>query len=222
MKKVICLLLAVMMLVGLCGCFEDDASNVALGEMNSQTPNEDTEKPVFSLGKIENNTYSNAFSGISCVLPEGWVFYTEKQILEMNNLTGEFLDEDVAEAIKNAAIVYDMVANCQADGSNMNINFEKIDEEQKNVDIKQVLESQVDTIKSSFQNMGYTDIYVVYQKISVSGKNFDALKITSKIQGIDYYATVFCFQKENYLTNVSVGSLYTDKNDTILSYFTVK
>ena len=54
------------------------------------------------------------------------------------------------------------------------------------------------------------------------GKEFDALKITAKIQGIDFYGTCFTFRKGTYLTTVTISSLLTDSFDTISGCFTVK
>ena len=65
MKKVLCFLLAVMMIVGLCGCFGGNDADDAGGGNPTQPPKE----PEFSLGKTDNNTYTNDFLGIGCTLP---------------------------------------------------------------------------------------------------------------------------------------------------------
>lgn len=204
MKKILCFFLAIIMLFGLFGC-------------SSQ------KEPEFSLGTVANNTYTNEFLGIRFTLPAEWVFYTEEQILEVNNIVGDAVDEEVAKRLENASIIYDMFATHPADGSNMNINLEKINPIQMaTLDIKQTLEAQIDTIKEGYNNLGYADTTVEYQKIQVDGKDFDALKLASKIQGVDYYATVFTFKKGNYLASVTVGAPQADKIDTILSYFTIE
>lgn len=222
MKKVLCLFLTVIMLVGLCGCLGGNETEDVRGDIVSGSPSQNENEPEFSLGKATNNTYNNDFLGISCTLPAEWVFYTDEQILELNNIVGDVVDEEVADRIKNANIIYDMYATCQTDSSNMNINLEKLNALQIiNLDIKQILEAQIDAIKSTYENMGYTDINVGYQKIKVNGKEFDGLKLTAKIQGVDFYGTIFTFRKSNYLANVTLCSLQTDKTDTILSYFTI-
>lgn len=223
MKKSFCLLLAAIMMISLCGCFGDNKNDDVRGEIIGGNTIKDEKEPGFSFGKTANNTYNNDFLGISCTLPAEWAFYTDKQILQLNNMVGDYLDEDVAELLEKATIIYDMYALNETEGSNMNINLEKLSAVQMiSLDIKQTLEAQIDAIKSTYQNMGYTDINVEYQKIKVDGKEFDGLKITAKIQGIDFYASTFAFRKSNYLTNVAICSIQTDKTDTILSYFTVK
>lgn len=227
MKKTISLILVAIMLVSLCGCFggtepEDVRGDIVSGNSSQNTQQEGTE-PEFSLGKTANNTYTNNFLGLSCTLPAEWVFYTDEQILELNNIVADVVDEDVAESLKNADIIYDMYATNVIEGGSININLEKLSTVQMiGLDIRKTLEGQVDTIKSSYQNMGYTDIQIVYEKVQVDGKEFDALKITAKIQGVDFYVTVFSFKKSNYLANVTICSAETDEADTMLSWFTVK
>ena len=227
MKKVLCLFLAVITLVSLCGCFGDNKTDDVRGNItsgnDSQTNSQNKSEPEFSLGKTTNNRYNNDFLGISCTLPSEWVFYTDKQILELNNIVGDVVDEEVADRLKNANIIYDMFAAYETEGSNINIVLEKVNAVQMiTLDIRQTLEAQIDTIKSTYQNMGYTDIDVKYRKVKVDGKEFDGLKITAKIQGVDFYGSAFTFKKSNYLANITICSLQTDKTDTILSYFTVE
>ncbi len=223
MKKLLAVLLTLILVFSLCGCLGGGNSDDVRGNINSGGQTETEKEPEFSLGKATNNTYNNDFLGISCTLPSEWVFYNDEQILQLNNIVGDVVDEDVAEKLKNANIIYDMYATYQNEGSSININLEKLNAAQIiTLDIKKSLEAQIEGIKSSYQNMGYTDINATYQKITVDGKEFDALKITAKIQGINFYTTVFSFRKGNYLANVSLGSLQTDKIDTFLSYFTIK
>lgn len=219
MKKFLCLALALIMLVGICGCFDGNGPEDVRRDIGGENQNE----PAFSLGKTANNTYNNDFLGISCALPDDWTFYTDEEILEINNIVGDVVDEDIAEQLENANVIYDMYATCQTEGSNMNVNLEKLSSIQTiSLDIKQTLESQIDTIKQGYENMGYKDTNVEYKKIKVDSKEFHGLKLTARIQDIDFYATIFTFKKGNYLANVTICSLQTDKTDTILSYFTVK
>lgn len=223
MKKLLALVLAFVMVCSLCGCFGGDNNDDVRGDINSGGQNEEQNEPEFSLGKAENNTYNNEFLGISCTLPSEFVFYTDKQILELNNMVGDVIDEDISKQLESANIIYDMYAVNQTSGDSINVNLEKLSAAQIiTLDIKKNLEAQIETIKSSFQNMGYTDIDVAYKKISIDGKEFDSLTIFAKVQGIPFYSTVFTFRKSNYLANVTFGSLQTDKTDTFVGYFTVK
>lgn len=237
MKKILCLVLSFVMLFSLCACFDETETEDVRGEVLSETAeetkktkNEDEtktkeetatseEEPEFSMGKATNNVYRNKFLGLSCTLPSGWKFYSDEQILELNNITADVIDEDVANQLKEANIVYDMFASSEDELNNINVNLEKCSAIQLiNIDLKEVLEAQIETIKSTYQSMGYTDINVGYVKVKVDGSDYDVLQITAKIQGLDFFANCFMFQRGNYLASVTVSSLLTNKNETILSY----
>ena len=83
-------------------------------------------------------------------------------------------------------------------------------------------EAQFDAIKTTYQNMGFTDVNIYYDKITVDGKEFDGARFSAKIQGIDFYGVIFTFRKANYLANVTICSLVTNETDTFLGYFDVK
>lgn len=213
MKKFLCLFLAIILTFGLCACG---------GNGNVRGEIEGGDGPEFSLGDTVSNTYKNDFLGISCTLPSEWVFYTDEQILQMNNIVGEVIDDKVAEQLKDANIIYDMFAQTST-GNSINVNMEKLSALQVlSLNIKNTLEAQIDTIKQSYQKMGYSNVNVGYQKVTVDGKEFDGLRLTASIQGINFYLYVFTFLKGNYLANVTVSAVQTDSTNTVLGYFTVK
>lgn len=217
MKKFVCLLLAVLMLAALFGCGTDRVRGEIVG--GDETPSE----PEFSLGKTTGKTYKNDFLGISCTLPDEWVFYTDAQIRELNNITEDYLGEDIAERLENATIVYDMYAQNMTLGATMNVNMEKLNVVQVvGLDIKKTLEAQIGSLETVYENMGCSDIQVGYQKVKVDGKDFDALKITAKMQGVDMFIVTFAFLRGNYLANVSICTVQTDQIDDVLDYFTVQ
>ena len=199
-KKMFSLMLAISLLVSLCGCVSDTDVR---GDITNTVPKE-TENS-FVLGKTENNCYQNDYLGITCTLPSEWEFYTDEQILQINNFAVDFFDEDFAEVLKNATIIYDMYAMNTNDSGNVKTSIEK----------------QLPSLETSFSNLGYTNIQTSYQKVTVDGKEYDAAKVTAEINGIKYYGVTFCFKKGIYVANISVSSMYTDKIDTLLSCFTI-
>ena len=243
MKKLLCLLLAVILVMSLWGCvpntedlrgeIETPSSSANLrGEIeipstSTSTPdNKETQPPTtepeFSLGKTESNRYYNDYFGISCALPADWVFYTDEEILELNNITMDSFDGDVAEALKNATIIYDMFAQNPNDFSSTNINMEKLSALQMlYLDLKSNVETLLPILEESYANMGYTNIQTSYTKVTVDGKEYDGMKIFAQIQGINAYSISFCYKKASYLVNVNVTTFFTDETSTLLSYYTI-
>lgn len=229
MKRILCLILSALILLACCGCAAGNENEDIRGEIipgnnttegqPSTTAPAETE-PEFSMGQSENGVYKNDFLGLTCTVPAGWEFYTDEQILEMNNITADYFDENVEQQIQNAAIVYDMCAVNTADSSSININLEKLNPLQMlAIDVKQVLESQIDAIKSTYANMGYTDTQIQYEKVTVDGKELDGLSIAATIQGVTIYQTIFSFPQGSYLANISITAAQEGLTDDILGYF---
>lgn len=221
MKKLVCLLLAMVLMLSLFGCSGEKDPDDVRGDVTKNTS--PSEEPKFSLGTTESNTYKNEFLGISCTLSSEWVFYTDEQMRELNNIVGDVAGEELAEKLEKASIIYDMYVTNVNDNSSINVNLEKVTSLQlKNATVKEILESQIDDIKTAYQNMGLTDTKVQYQKITVDGKEFDALVYSANAQGAGLYGTVFSFIKGNYMANVTVTTVQTNKVDTILGYFEIQ
>lgn len=223
MKKLIVLFLTIILTLSICGCASDEDIR---GEIttNPTQPTNATEptEPEYAMGTAASNTYTSAFLGLSCALPGDWRFYSDEEILQMNNINSTYMDEAAQEVLRNATIIYDMAAINEANYSNININLEKLTPLQAAaLNLKAALEAQSPTIKTAFSNMGYTDTDVKYAKVTVDGKEFDALEICAKINGVDFYEIVFSFQKGLYMVNVTVACTGTDQIAQLLDYFTV-
>jgi hypothetical protein len=90
------------------------------------------------------------------------------------------------------------------------------------LDIQQVLEAQIPTIISTYQNMGYTNVDVNYQKATIDGKELDSLYISAKAGDLEFVLVCFTFRKANYLANVSVGTLQPETLNSLLGCFTLQ
>ncbi len=227
MKKIVSVLLAFLMLAALCGCGSGiDVNKLLNSSETASTPSDEPvtsdsdEEAEFSAGKTVNNVYKNDFLGITCTLPSEWVFYTDDQIAKLNNQTVNAMDDDTASLVNQANIIYDMYAQNPNDGSNVNINLEEFTAIQMAVmDVKKTLEGQFDMLKSTYQNMGFSNINIYYDKITVGGKEVDGARLTADINGVNFYAVMFCFKKGNYLANVSLSSIQTNRTADILNCF---
>lgn len=214
MKKFLCILLSVLLTMSLWACSGDEDVR---GEITT-----DPTDPQFSLGTTANNTYKNDYLGLSCTLPSDWVFYTDEQIRELNNIANEMAGEEFQEALEKAEIIYDMYASAQSGLYTVNVNLEKINILQAaTVNLKTVLEGQTSALKTALENMGCSNIQIQYQKITVDGKEYDSLVITANIMGVPLYETLFCFIKGSYIANIGVCTLQTDDTAEILDCFTI-
>lgn len=216
MKKLLSLFLILVMVLAFCGC--EDEKDVKKKTPSTVTTQNDN---GFSIGTVDGKTYHNEFLGLSCTIPDGWVFYTQEQILELNKLTTDLVGDEIAEALKNSNTVYAMFAQDVVSGNNVNITLEKKTSAIiENLNLKLALETQIPIFKTIYTNMGYSDINMEYKTVSIDGKELDALYITAKVNGLDFYAYSVCFKKEAYLASIAIGTLQTNELDVILNCFT--
>lgn len=217
MKKLLSLFLILVMVLAFCGC--EDEKDVKKKTPSTVTTQNDN---GFSIGTVDGKTYRNEFLGLSFTIPDGWTFYTQEQILQLNQLTSNMVSEEIAEALENANVVYDMFAQELTTGSSINVVLEKQSAEIiETLDIKNALELQVPTIKATYTGIGYTDINTEYQKVTLDGKEFDALYLTAKLNGTDMYCYAICYKITSRLVNVTVCTMGTNNLDTLLECFTL-
>lgn len=218
MKRLFAFALAILMVVSLAACGKDNNSTVPSTDPSSDPSA--TESNV-SLGTTTGQTYYNEFLGLGCTIPDDWTFYTEEQILEMNNLALGLIDSEIAQQIKNATIIYDMTAVNSDSLQNININMEKLNSIALAYGVENLLSRQIDSVKTVYQNAGYTNINITTTKVTVDGQEFHALKTTAKLQGYSTNAVVFSFIKDNYMANIAITCVKENAVDEILSWFTV-
>lgn len=230
MKKLFCILLTIAMLLSLCACgkdtAKDDDDNDNIRGTITTDPTETTapgnqqsdNTPEFSLGKTSGGTYTNDFLGLTFNLPTGWQFYSDEQILALNNIVGDYIDESIAEQLKNANIIYDMYAINHSNGNSINITMEKLNAVQAmNLDIKAILEGQSSNITTMFQKMGISNISIKYQKVTVGGKEHDGLVISGTSSSVSIYETMIAYQRGDYLVYITACSTQTDTSLSILN-----
>lgn len=213
MKKLLCVLLAAVLTVSLWACSGDEDIR---GEVTT-----DPTDPQFSLGTTTNNTYKNNYLGLSCTLPSDWAFYTDEQIRELNNFTGDMAGEDFQNAVESADVIQDMYASYLGGIATVNVTMQKLNALQiAGLDMKAVLEAQFPTIKEAFENMGCTNVQMKYEKITVNGKEFDGATLEATISGIPLYETLVCFVKGRYYATVTVCTLQSNDTANLLNQFT--
>lgn len=196
MKKVLICLLAVSMVLAMAGC--DLLSFLNMEEIIPTTPKE------LSLGTVSGSKYESEFIGIGYMLPSGWSFYTEDQIKEMNQYVEDKADQNYLDLIKNADIVYDMMATSSAGTDNVLVTLEKkpaatLDK----IDLKQSLETSFKAFKTSFENMGYRNISHEITTVTIDGKGFDAMHINATYGGMKMYQTCIVIKCNGYLATIA-------------------
>lgn len=206
-KKILCLFMMIFMICGLCGCRERKALK---------------DDVKISLGQVSDNTYRNDFIGISCTLPNDWVFYNKEQLQMLSNFTYDYLDEEFDVQLENIAMFYDMFAEHPETGNRAYVAFEKINQNYFELDILREYSGLIiDTLKPSLEEMGYTDVEGAYKRVSIGKKYYDGIKFFGKFNGQDMYMMEIFLEKGDYRVIICISSMETDEVEEFLEYFSI-
>lgn len=177
----------------------------------------DTAKKELSLGTNDGVAYESEFIGLGYRLNDGWSFYTDEQIKELNSATADMAGEEYQELISEAELIYDMFA-ADADGlNNINVNLEKMNSVQLiALDIKQNFEAAMPIVKDAYENMGYTNFAYEISTAEIAGKEMDVAYTTAEINGVNLYQTLFAVKCNGYLANITVSTCFDNTTSQVI------
>ena len=225
MKKLLSIILTFSMVFMFTACSADEdeirgeqISNEEVQEESSDNISEtETE---FSLGKADGLVYENKFIGIGCSLEEGWFFYSDEEIKEINNYAADVAGEDFEEAMKAADIVYDMYAVSDNQLDNINVNLEKLDAKfLEELDLKENFENQKTALLEAFENMGYKDLKSEVSTVLIDGEEVVSLESYGIIDGLTMYQKIISIKCDGYLSNITVTTYQENLVDSLYENF---
>ena len=158
MKKIYALLLALCLLLGLAACGSAPTSSVPVdaAQASAETQPEAQEPEVQESlrGSIADGIYENGMLNLRITCPEGWIFYDDEQIAQINNMTGELLSStDVADLLgKNGQFMDMMLAN--GSGNSVNLILQPKQEQLALYSDEQIFTLSESTFKEQFAAAG--------------------------------------------------------------------
>lgn len=228
MKKLLALILSVLMLVSFAACDSSSTTNDDVrGDITSTSSDTDSsssdstssEEIEFSIGDAEGNKYENKFIGIGCELDSSWTFYTDAQIAELNNIVTDSLDEDYAEQVKDANVIYDMYATT-ANGDTININLEKLSGIGSGViDAETYIDVAMPQLKDSMAQMGVTVDKCEKTTFNFAGATADGIIMNISGSGASAFQKIVCLKRGSYIAVIGVATYNTDTTDDLLAKF---
>lgn len=205
-----------------CGETDEDVTGSVTEVTKEESKTEKTEDEdvgEFDIGKVTNNVYKNDFLNLTATFDSDWTFYSEKEIMELNNAASEYLDDETKKQIENSEVVYDMYAQNTVTGGTVNINLQNLKIAGITFDADTVISSIKSEIKTAFENAGFTDIEMKEEKFKFAGKNCSSLVLTAKLDNNTLYERCICYKKGNYCVNISAASVEHDQVDEVFGYF---
>lgn len=230
MKKLLAILLALVMALSIvaCGGDEDKTGEITNKEtttnesddVEGEISEQEVEVPVIdTIGEAEGNTYENAFLGFGFTLPEGWSFYSKDQINELNSITQDMLDEDIAKQLEEANVIYDMYALDQY-GNSVNIVMEKISAIASiAIDEKTYAEASAQQLPEALKQIGLADVSTEITNTTFNGAEHVSIDVVGTAEGFSLYEKIICIKTGQYMVCVTVATTHENTTDAVLEYF---
>ncbi len=157
------------------------------------------------LGTTKDGTYTNTFIGVGCVLGDEWTYYTDEQIREMNGIALDALDDEIANMVKQAEIIYDMTATADEGNVSINILFQNLS---KFGDIEfsesDFVDAGIEGLKMSLESMGLTINECTRVEVKFAGSDRYATYVHSTYEGIDIYQEIIYIMKDGYVCCITL------------------
>jgi hypothetical protein len=205
MKKLICLMLALVMLLALVGCKEPEANPEPTGTQPAATNTEP------SRGAVNGTSYTNSYLGFTFTAPNTWVYATDAEIAEMINVGAEaVLGDAFKETIKNVPTFYDMMVSDAVTRSNINVGYENLSKSYaSNITEEQYLAAA----KAQFENIsGMTVVFPsTYDTVKLGQTEFLRAVCTVTMQGSTMTQVYYVHKLGGYMgfVIVTIPSGYT-------------
>ena len=225
MKKILVIFLATVLALTFTACGDstsdsDIKGSLKVEEQDKENQNDDkNEEKDLSLGHAEGNIYENEFIGIGFNLPNGWTFYTDEQIKALNNITTDMMDEEYAQAIENATILYDMYA-LDTLGNSVNINIEKLNvasalayTEEEHV------KATVGSVKDALSSMGLGEVTAKPTTVTIAGEKHHGIEVVCVGEQVTLYEKVICVKIGRYMANITIATVGSDTTSEIIEQF---
>ena len=222
MKKILALVMVLTMVCSLSGCgivdklinsyirgeqYEDNAIENEINPLIDETEAPTEEEKPFSVGSTTGITYESEFLSIGCSLPDGWTFYTDEEIKELNNMSSDLAGEEYEKLMEESTLVYDMMAVSDDQISSINIILEKSNAAAVALfDLSENVDTIAQTAKPSLENIGFTDVNFSIATTQFLGNQEDCLKWDMKMGTEDYYEMQIFVKAFGYLATITVAS----------------
>ena len=241
MKKLLALILALLMVLSVTACSEDDDKKSRKKDKTTQSEkidkedveSDDTEVDIdvddevkeleqaedFCLGTIDGRVYENEFIGIGYKADLYWTYMTESEIQQINNFVTENAG-DYKEAMESADVYTDMFVGNIDSSENININLEKVSKSVLDtVDDCTYYENSIAGIEYMYENYGCSYFDYDITTLTIDGVDFHSVNMETEIEGTVIYQTAFVVKCNGYVANVTCTSRSADALTDMLSNF---
>ena len=174
------------------------------------------------FGEVKDATYENTFLGLSCTM-EGWHYYTDEEIEQVNQMTKAALSDELAELLnRNIAI---MMAQSPDSMQNVNIQIQNVKDYAdiyNMLGLQYVAENSLTGFEGTLNSAGFTDIQLEVGELSIGDHTFTCVRGEYKLLDRQLYFKQLWDLRDIYLVTVTATAIQEDTTDEIFSKFTLQ
>lgn len=200
MKKFICTVLAVLLILSLAGCTDQIQSSDLL----------------IQRGKIKGNTYTSKTTGLIFTKPDDWRYLTDKELAQALSVDEELLsNEEFMSALDEYPTLLDMMLMDDESGLNMAVGYENLEVTMGSVISE---DEYLNAMGEYLQTMGVTsteDIETVY----LSGQAYRHATFTVEVDGLVTVTEYYLRAIDKYMNVITVAYTSDISPENIESMF---
>ena len=187
---------------------DDEDDEKSDDKEDEKSDDKDEEKSgSFTRGKVEDNVYSNEFSGLTFEIPDGWTILSDEEISDTMSAGleagGSSMD---ADTILNTT-TYDCIASDMSTGESFAFIFEDVSRYSGGMTIDDYINAAKLATSYSMPDMNI-DWHVDGEKDTLCGVEFDVFSMEVELENYgvsvnqDYYVT----EKDGYMVVITYSS----------------
>lgn len=174
----------------------------------------------FGMGSTQNNTYWNESLKIGCTLDENWYFFTKEEIAQVNNMTVEALEGNLAQMVKDGGSLMDMYAQNLETGATLNLMVERLSlVNSLAVTEKLYANASQETVKQTLEQMGIEEVEVTLNAMEFAGQEHQSVSITGTYSGVPVFETMVVVKSGRNMIVVTAFSLDEEEIQQTLACF---
>lgn len=174
----------------------------------------------FNFGSTQDNTYWNETLKIGCTLDENWYFFTKEEIAQVNNMTVEALEGNLAQMVKDGGSLMDMYAQNLETGATLNLMVERLSlVNSLAVTEKLYANASQETVKQTLEQMGIEEVEVTLNAMEFAGQEHQSVAITGTYSGVPVFETMVVVKSGRNMIVVTAFSLDEEEIQQTLACF---
>lgn len=210
MKKFLSAILAILMLLTVCGCGSSDNTTDA------------DKAPEFTIGEWNGNVYTNEFAGLTFNMPGGWTYASEEELVELMGLALDITVEDneVLQKIAELSNSYALYASNATETNNVQILFENLAVTgNKEMTAEQYLDVVCSQLESTYSSMGFTCTLGDRETLKLGSSEYIMVDITAEYSGISVQQTYAVRKVDKYMASIVFSAESAESIDAMIACF---